>query len=761
MEPDNYSSFQYRKIVQELLEEKDITHYRVNGEGELTCTCPFHNDTRPSFSISLKKGLYCCHACSEKGNIVQFVSKMKEMNISNSIKLLEEQGYEIENRHSEKGYYILEDYAKEKNLDVEFLSDKLHMHTAELDKKIAGKAISIPYFNEQNFQIGVRYRFSPTSTARFSWRTGSKQCLYGVQFLNEFSSYIILVEGESDCHCAWTNHINALGVPGANNFKKEYAQYLDKFDKIYIHQEPDNGGIQFVKKICQCLPSDKLDKLYTISAIELDNECKDLADLHKKGKLDKDTILSKAQKIPKIYLNEITKLEDDAEHVVNAHKVLEQLHIRYYKGNFYVYENGVYKEGLAKIEKCILGIDKNIKKNSRTEILDYLRIVEGVDVADLDSNLINLKNGIYHRDTKILEDHTPDYFTLCQLNFDYLTDEEYEDLIKSGANVPIDNFLKSICCGHQDRTDTLCEYTGYSMLYNVKQQKCLFLLGETADNGKSTFNELELALFDEDNCCSISISEFAQRFFGSELQGKLLNVVHEVENIQLRDLANFKIVISGNELSVEQKYKDRYKLKPFTHHIFAMNTLPDITNGGDEGYFRRLLIVPFEAKFTDEEKEAFDFNALVTKESLNYYGNKSLRAYEKMEKEHPRNFSSHKESKDLVEDYRFEDNSAMIFLNDVLLYAGLIPNNNKVKITSLYESYTKWCEEENYIPLNKKFFKNMAISSGNFKKCSLQNGYECLKYVGNAKLDDIDNIKFNIQYRKSNSILRFGRDIHF
>ena len=148
------------------------------------------------------------------------VSKMKEMNISNSIKLLEEQGYEIENRHSEKGYYILEDYAKEKNLDVEFLSDKLHMHTAELDKKIAGKAISIPYFNEQNFQIGVRYRFSPTSTARFSWRTGSKQCLYGVQFLNEFSSYIILVEGESDCHCAWTNHINALGVPGAIISKK-------------------------------------------------------------------------------------------------------------------------------------------------------------------------------------------------------------------------------------------------------------------------------------------------------------------------------------------------------------------------------------------------------------------------------------------------------------------------------------------------------------------------------------------------------------
>ena len=767
MESDNYSSFQYGKIVQELLEEKDITHYRVNGEGELTCTCPFHNDTRPSFSISLKKGLYCCHACSEKGNIVQFVSKMKEMNISNSIKLLEEQGYEIENRHSEKGYYILEDYAKEKNLDVEFLSDKLHMHTAELDKKIAGKAISIPYFNEQNYQIGVRYRYSPTSKVRFSWRTGSKQGLYGLQLLDKFSSYVILVEGESDCHCAWVHDIYALGVPGAKNFKKEYSQYLDKFDKIYIHQEPDKGGIEFVKKICQSLSSDKLDKLYTISAFELDDECKDLADLHKKGKLDKDTILSKAQKIPKLYLNEITKLDDDAEHVVIANKVLEQLNIKYYKGNFYVYENGVYKEGLTKIEKCITDINRNLKKSAKSEVLDFLRITQCVDEEGLDKNIINYMNGLYHIDTGTLEPHTPEYFTLCQLNANYLTDEELETLKQRNDNVPIDDFFETICCGHKDRIDTLQESLGYSSTYNVDFAVSIFLVGPTARNGKSTFLKLSSKMFGKSNSCSIAIEEFSERFSCSDLTNKLVNLVHEIGNIQIKDVSKFKSVVAGDEISVEIKYLNKFKIEPFAHHFFAMNNLPDLKTA-DEGYFERIHIVPFEAQFTDEQKEAFDFNKITTQVSLDYLANISLRKYLKMKKENRRHFSNYTESYDYIESYKNDDNTVLIFLNNVSEYSYLLDKDKRVKVKELYEAYLNWCKNENEKISSRSEFNICALASGIFKRGKLKDGYPCFIYTGNANLSNISSKPKSQRIKKeptyswiSNYPNTFGKNIHF
>ena len=32
---------------------------------------------------------------------------------------------------------------------------------------------------------------------------------------------MVLVEGESDCHTLWHHGVEALGIPGASNFKEE------------------------------------------------------------------------------------------------------------------------------------------------------------------------------------------------------------------------------------------------------------------------------------------------------------------------------------------------------------------------------------------------------------------------------------------------------------------------------------------------------------------------------------------------------------
>jgi hypothetical protein len=38
--------------------------------------CPFHSDTRPSLSINLDEGVWCCHACLTKGGLVDFEMKL-------------------------------------------------------------------------------------------------------------------------------------------------------------------------------------------------------------------------------------------------------------------------------------------------------------------------------------------------------------------------------------------------------------------------------------------------------------------------------------------------------------------------------------------------------------------------------------------------------------------------------------------------------------------------------------------------------------
>ena len=63
--------YQYQDIILPYFPDE----HKISEKGELVGHCPFHDDSRPSFSINLESGLYTCHACGESGNIVTFISK--------------------------------------------------------------------------------------------------------------------------------------------------------------------------------------------------------------------------------------------------------------------------------------------------------------------------------------------------------------------------------------------------------------------------------------------------------------------------------------------------------------------------------------------------------------------------------------------------------------------------------------------------------------------------------------------------------------
>ncbi|NBO55083.1 MAG: hypothetical protein EBU84_10945, partial [Actinobacteria bacterium] len=53
-------------IVRFLKRHLDI---RSKSGLEWQAVCPFHEDTSPSFSVNIRKGLYICYACGAKGNM--------------------------------------------------------------------------------------------------------------------------------------------------------------------------------------------------------------------------------------------------------------------------------------------------------------------------------------------------------------------------------------------------------------------------------------------------------------------------------------------------------------------------------------------------------------------------------------------------------------------------------------------------------------------------------------------------------------------
>ena len=102
---------------------------------------------------------------------------------------------------------------------------------------------------------------------------GKPTYLYGLDILAKAPTTlpIIVVEGESDCHAAWHHGVLAVGVPGANGWRSEWAQYLTGRD-VFVWQEPDDGGTHLARAVTGSLPTAKV-----IQPVRI----KDLADLHR------------------------------------------------------------------------------------------------------------------------------------------------------------------------------------------------------------------------------------------------------------------------------------------------------------------------------------------------------------------------------------------------------------------------------------------------------------------------------------------------
>lgn len=101
--------------------------------------------------------------------------------------------------------YTLEDYSKEKKLDLGIL---------QLWGLSNGyNCIHIPYYDENKNLVATRLRHDPkdNSKPRFSWKKSSKISLYGLNGLADIPSndFIVIVEGESDAMTLW-NYRNSL-----------------------------------------------------------------------------------------------------------------------------------------------------------------------------------------------------------------------------------------------------------------------------------------------------------------------------------------------------------------------------------------------------------------------------------------------------------------------------------------------------------------------------------------------------------------------
>lgn len=302
----------------------------------------------------------------------------------------------------------------------------------------------------------------------------------------------------------------------------------------------------------------------------------------------------------------------EVENLVSENGLPKLIHFN----NFYLYENNHWK--MVKIKEVHDRIIRHIKSgririsdNFHTSyIKDVVRVVESLTTVDkckfgsyinretsLNSHLIPVQNGILNVASHMgdlmvsREPHTPDFFATYVLPFQYEERATCETFMK---------FLSDTL--PPDEINLLQEWFGYHLVPVTLAQKFIVFFGSGA-NGKSVVCLVLRLMLGEENVSSVPLQGFhsGQRFALAATEGKLANIIEEIDELKTFPTARLKSFVVGEPLSIEKKFKDDYLMTPTARLTFATNTLPRFRDKSD-GLKRRMIILSFVRQILDESK---------------------------------------------------------------------------------------------------------------------------------------------------------------
>ena len=395
----------------------------------------------------------------------------------------------------------------------------------------------------------------------------------------------------------------------------------------------------------------------------------------------------------------------------------------YYGGeSFLIYENGVYNiSGEKEAGRIIMDymLPNYCIMASIRDCREQWDILVSKDFDDFNRNpyLVNVRNGLLDIRDMSFNEHTPSYLSTVQLNVEYNPQVDCPQF-KKFLNEVLDCKLIPL----------VQEIVGYLLTTNTASQKAFVFWGP-ARTGKSTLLwVVEYLLLGKKNVSNIPWQEIGDKFKTAELLGKLANVFSDLPSKSIDDTGIFKVVTGEDYLMAEKKNKNPFKFKPFARLVFSCNELPRNYVDRTEGFYRRLIIVPFSRQI---EKSKID-------KSLKYKFQREKEgilnwALEGLKRLYENNFEfSENELTDGVKkEYKRENNNVISFVEECCELDGLF-SCSRIEI---YEAYKEFCVEAglkalSQIKFNKELEGNFNITRSRSGKLRSWNGVR-------IKLDDL------------------------
>lgn len=400
------------------------------------------------------------------------------------------------------------------------------------------------------------------------------------------------------------------------------------------------------------------------------------------------------------------------------------IELQYELHRMWVALGGETKESV--IKNALFGI-KSHSHVSNLEDNQYIRmgnrIRDPIEVADgqfiaTKSGVICL-NDVVDRDTVRVLRHSAGFFCTSAIPYDFIPGAKPLRWLK---------FMSEVTDGDKDLEMILQEYTGYCLMYGNAFHTALFLVGG-GSNGKSVFLKVVKELLGGHNVSHVALSDFSQRFALYPMMGMLANIEFDVGDFDPAGEHVLKKLVVGDEIQVDQKFKDPVSYTSGTKLIFAANKLPHVFDKSD-GVFRRFLVVPFNRVFNDEDRDPY----LVEKLRGEMPGifNWALDGLRRCMK---RGSIHHCEaSNQALLMHRLALNTARSFLDECCI----IDEESGVSVALLWSEYLKWCVMNKRAPLNNSNFLHEL-------KGHYHPRYKDLATEGKDKARQVDGLRLAVE----------------
>lgn len=368
-------------------------------------------------------------------------------------------------------------------------------------------------------------------------------------------------------------------------------------------------------------------------------------------------------------------------------------------GIAFVYENGVFKEDangivlMNKIQACLYR--NEIKAATIKRVYDLLIRQQALQssfetVNNYPKWWINFKNGMLDVQEMKMHPHNPEYRSMNQIP------HEFSFQPVKGENTL--KFLKEAVPDSGDR-QMFYTYLGYCMTCDTSMQKFMMIKGE-GGTGKSRLIALAEYIVGKPNYVNVSLADLNERFYPSNLFGKLMNSCADISTAPLNAVDVLKKCTGDDEIIFERKGMDANRsFRSYAKLLFSANKIPLNLDEKSNAFYRRLLILEMNVKpakidlrLDEKLQSEVQFSIFMAVRWLH-------EMYEKGRIPESEN------SKRLVNELYKDADSVKAWLEDCMKPAA----GARCSRTVLYDLYDKYCEENDRQAIGRaKFYKNLV-----------------------------------------------------